>query len=96
MGERVLVVFDLDTEPLVSEEPSYMERRSRLIEEIGEVRHVTQREEGVCAAVELFGLKDADVNELIRATNAALIEINAKKDAVPEHRRRAVTQGVAV
>ncbi len=96
MGERVLVVFDLEVEPLVSDDPSTMGRRSRLIEEIGEVRHVKQLEEGVSAAVELSCLKDADMNELIRATNAALIEINEKKNAISEHRSRATAQGVAV
>ncbi|MCP4450893.1 MAG: hypothetical protein GY809_05485 [Planctomycetes bacterium] len=96
MGARVLVVFDLDVEPLVSVAPSYIDRQSRLIEGIGEVRHVKQVEEGVSVAVELRGLKEADINELIRATNAALIDINQKKTAVGEHRSGSVTQAVAV
>jgi hypothetical protein len=96
MGERVLVVFDLEIEPLVAEDASYAGRRTRLIEDIGEVRHVKRLDEGVCVAVELSGLKDGDVNELIRATNAALIEINEKKNGAGEHRRQTVAQGVAV
>jgi hypothetical protein len=95
-GERVLVVLDLEVEPLVSDDPSTMDRRSRLIEDIGEVRHVKRLEEGVSVAVELSGLKDADVNELIRATNAALIEINEKANTVSENRSQAMTRAVAV
>ncbi len=95
-GERVLVVFDLEVEPLVSDDPSTMARRSRLIEDIGEVRHVKRLEEGVSVAVELSGLKDSDVNELIRATNAALIDINEKANTVSENRSHAMTRAVAV
>jgi hypothetical protein len=95
-GQRVLVVFDLEVEPLVSDDPSTRDRRSRLIEDIGEVRHVKHLEKGVSVAVELSGLKDADVNELIRATNAALIEINEKAKTVNENHSRAMTQAVAV
>ncbi len=96
MGERVLVVFDLEFEALASGKLSYMGSRSRLIEEIGEVRHVKQLEKGVCVAVELSCLRDADVSELIRVTNAALIEINETKNAASQHRSRAMVPGVAV
>ena len=95
-GERVLVVFDLEVESLMSDDPATVDRRSRLIEDIGEVRHVKQLEKGVSVAVELSGLKDADVNELIRATNAALVEINEKANTVNENRKQAKTQAVAV
>ena len=80
----------------MSDDPSTMDRRSRLIEDTGEIRHVKRLEEGVSVAVELSGLKDADVSELIRATNAALIEINAKANKVSENRSQAMTQAVAV
>jgi hypothetical protein len=46
---------------------------SRIIEDIGEVRHVRAIENGLSIAVELTGLSDSDVNELIRATNAASV-----------------------
>jgi len=95
-GERVLVAFDIEVEPLMSDDPSTVDRASRLIEDIGEVRHVKQLEKGVSVAVELSGLKDADVNELIRATNAALVDVNEKANTVNENRKQATTQAVAV
>ena len=97
MGERLLVVFDLEIEPLVSDDPMYVDRRARLIEDIGEVRHVKQLSGGGASiAVELFGLKDADVNELIRATNAALIDVNEKENTANENHSQEMTQEVAV
>jgi hypothetical protein len=45
---------------------------SKIIEDIGEVRHVKPLlKKGSSIAVELTGLKDSDLNELIRATNKA-------------------------
>ncbi len=95
-GDRVLVVFDLEVEPLVSEDIPHPERRSRLIEDIGEVRHVKGMDGCVSIAVELSGLKDTDVNELIRATNAALIDINEKKKVKSSGKARAGMQEVSV
>ena len=46
---------------------------SKIVEDIGEVRHVTAIENGLSIAVELTGLSDSDVNELIRAANAASV-----------------------
>jgi len=46
---------------------------SKIVEDIGEVRHVTAIENGLSIAIELTGLSDSDVNELIRATNAASV-----------------------
>jgi hypothetical protein len=95
-GDRVLVVFDLEVEPLVSEDIPYEKRRSRLIEDIGEVRHVKLLDGCVSIAVELSGLKDTDVNALIRATNAALIDINEKKNVTSSGKTRAEMQEVSV
>ncbi|MCF7972286.1 MAG: hypothetical protein K9N55_00565 [Phycisphaerae bacterium] len=95
IGERVLVVFDLDLEPLASDDPTVRHTKTRLIEDIGEVRHVRHLEKGVSMAVELCGLKDADVNELIRATNAALININETKTTSQVKESHMVTQEVS-
>ncbi len=43
----------------------------RIVEDIGEVRHAEATRNGFSIAVELMGLSDSNVNELIRATNAA-------------------------
>ena len=85
-GERVLVAFSLDEE---KDEDSIPHQEStlphtilvqgskttpsKIIEDIGEVRHVKAIENGLSIAVELTGLSDSDINELIRATNAASV-----------------------
>lgn len=95
-GDRVLVVFDLEGAPMASGDASHRGRHSRLIEDVGEVRHVKALAKGVSMAVELSGLKDAEVSELIRATNAALVEVNDKSDVVPGTRRQSKRKEVAV
>ena len=51
---------------------------SKVIEDMGEVRHTKAIKNGLSIAVELMGLSDSDVNELIRATNAASLQASAK------------------
>jgi hypothetical protein len=51
---------------------------SRIVEDIGEVRHTKAIKNGLSIAVELTGLSDSDVNELIRATNAASVRAVAE------------------
>jgi hypothetical protein len=94
-GDRVLVVFDLEIEPPVSEDSAYLTRQTRLIEDIGEVRHVRRMEDGVSLAVELYGLKDDDVNELIRATNAALIKTKERPQAPKAGKSQTMIQEVS-
>ncbi|MEE9312455.1 MAG: hypothetical protein V3V10_08595 [Planctomycetota bacterium] len=85
-GERVLVAFSLDEEKDEDSIPYQKDASlhailmrdskttpSKIVEDIGEVRHVTAIENGLSIAVELTGLSDSDVNELIRATNAASV-----------------------
>jgi hypothetical protein len=102
-GERVLVVFKLDEAKNQDSEPTRRHGKtlaSKIIEDIGEVRHTKVTQNGFSIAVELTGLSDSDVNLLIRATNAASLKagaegrepglINAER-SVPEP---AVIQGV--
>ena len=44
---------------------------SRVVEDVGEVRHVKATKNGFSIAVELTGLSDSNVNELVRETNSA-------------------------
>ena len=44
------------------------------MEEIGEVRRTDGASGGLSIAVELTGLNDSNINELIRATNTALLK----------------------
>jgi hypothetical protein len=80
VGERVLVVLRLDEEKeqdavLVQEGEA---PTSKIVEDIGEVRHTKAIQNGLSIAVELTGLSDSDVNELIRATNAASVRAVAE------------------
>jgi len=80
-GDRVLVVLRLPCEPTPNggEEDQNSDRKqvsnkTKIVEDIGEVRHTKAIPNGFSIAVELTGLRDSDVNELIRATNAASLK----------------------
>jgi len=79
-GQRVLVVFGLDDEQesnsIVTSGGSNS-AISKIVEDIGEVRHTREIKNGLSIAVELTGLSDADIDDLIRATNAAMVRANA-------------------
>lgn len=51
---------------------------SRIVEDIGQVRRTEATEDGFSIAVELTGLSDSNVSELIRATNAASVKNGAR------------------
>ncbi len=95
-GDRVLVIVNLSEEKnqdLIPQQknnssPSVLEQGSRttpskIIEDIGDVKHVGAIEDGFSIAVELTGLSDSDVNELIRAANAASISTNSNRQDSP-------------
>ena len=83
VGDRVLVVFRLDDEKAGKRTSSQFDGEkspSKLIEDVGVVRHVKAIENGrVSLAVELVGLNDSNVNELVRATNAASLTFGSEK-----------------
>ncbi|MCJ7778315.1 MAG: hypothetical protein MUP16_08385, partial [Sedimentisphaerales bacterium] len=73
-GDRVLVIFRLDEEKIMDSihaRRNGKTTRAMIVEDIGIVRHTGPAENGFSIAVELIGLSDADINELIRATNEA-------------------------
>lgn len=83
-GDRVLVVFELDGK---SSRSSDLQKTNgttpaRIVEDVGEVRHVKTIEKGFSIAVELTGLGDSDIDELIRATNAAALMARAQGQGV--------------
>jgi hypothetical protein len=86
MGDRVLVVFELNgkTGPDSARQGADETAPVRIVEDVGEVRHVKAIENGFSMAVELTGLGDSDVNELIRATNAASLMARAQNQDVPD------------
>ncbi|NIP26129.1 MAG: hypothetical protein GWN67_12610 [Phycisphaerae bacterium] len=74
VGDRVLVVFRLDEEDQDStgrKPQSDKKAKSKIVEDIGAVRHIKAIKKGFSIAVELTGLSDTNVSELIRATNVA-------------------------
>ncbi len=57
---------------------------SKIIEDIGEVRQVKTKYNGFLIAVELTGLSDSNLNELIRITNAAYQRANKNNKDSPD------------
>jgi hypothetical protein len=85
VGDRVLVIFKLDEEgknPDLQREGTT--KTIRIVEDVGEVRHTKAVENGFSIAVELTGLSDSNINELVRATNAASLKVNGKNEDIEE------------
>jgi len=85
VGDRVLVVLRLDEEEKQASAPEPGEDTPstlKIVEDIGEVRHTKIIPNGFSIAVELTGLSDSDVNELIRATNAASLRARVESQDV--------------
>ncbi|MHC4143939.1 MAG: PilZ domain-containing protein [Planctomycetota bacterium] len=89
VGERVMVIIKMNEEqnqdataqaaPLQNSKVT----PSRIVEDIGEVRHIKTVQNGFSIAVELTGLSDSNVNELVRATNTASLRAGLKTQDVP-------------
>lgn len=94
-GERVLVVLSLDEKRggnLTTAKAGIL----KIVEDIGEVRHIKAIPNGSSIAVELTALSDSDIDELIRITNAASVKAKAgnKNNPAPteeEHKVNLVT-----
>jgi hypothetical protein len=96
-GDRVLVIVNLSEEKgqdLIPHQKStsptsdmVQDSRttpSKIIEDIGEVRHIRAIQDGFSIAVELTGLSDSNVSELIRITNTASIRTNGNRQDSPD------------
>jgi hypothetical protein len=68
VGQRILIVFRLDGQ---AEGTTDGEPGPRLIEDIAVVRRIEAVSNGYSIALELVGLQDTDIDELVRATNQA-------------------------
>ena len=82
VGDRVLVVVNLDEDDVGNAIEAGGGRKRggcRVVEDVGEVRHIQQIAGGLSIAIELTGLGDSDVDELIRATNAASLRASSAK-----------------
>jgi len=68
MNERILVVFKLEQTPSEGQGAEDTPG-SRIIEDIGIVRRVEPQGDTLDIGIELIGLSDADIDELVRVTN---------------------------
>jgi len=106
VGDRVLVILKLSEEDDQKPGSNRTGKTApeKIVEDIGEVRHTKSIKNGFSIAVELIGLSDPNINELIRATNAASLKTRAKtksaqtfngsNDKKSEKPEPAVVQGV--
>jgi hypothetical protein len=105
VGDRVLVILKLgeeDQKP-ASQRTGRVEPE-KVVEDIGQVRHTKSIKNGFSIAVELTGLSEPNIGELIRATNAASLKARAKNKAAqtfngsndkqPKEQEPAAAQGV--
>ncbi len=83
VGDRVLVVLMLDEE----ESRGLKSKKTRIVEDIGQVRHTKVTEGGFSIAVELTGLNESNISELVRVTNETSIKTRAKKSKIPDSMR---------
>ena len=108
-GNRVLVIVNLSEEKGQDSNPSLrnsslhpviMKNRkntpSKIIEDIGVVKHVRAVHNGSSIAVELTGLTDSNLNELIRATNKAYRKTNSKDTSNPSGTEETFAEPVIV
>ena len=82
-GDRVLVIVNLSETIGARYSIPDTRQESRIVEDIGEVRHTRAIEDGFSIAVELTGLSDSNVSELIRAANAASMRTNSNPQDSP-------------
>ncbi len=82
-GDRILVIVNLSETIDARYSIPDTRRESRIVEDIGEVRHTRAIEDGFSIAVELTGLSDSNVSELIRAANAASIRTPGNRQDSP-------------
>ena len=104
VGDRVIVILKLSEQEQQNSHRTGNIAPERIVEDIGEVRHTKRIKDGFSIAVELTGLSDPNINELVRETNAASLKTRTKKHAAqvfidgkeitPEKPEQAVLQGV--
>ena len=106
VGERVIVILKLSEQEQQKPNSQRTGKTApeKIVEDIGEVRHTKKIKDGFSIAVELTGLSDPNINELVRETNAASLKTSAErnvaqvfidgKEIIPEKPEPAVLQGV--
>jgi hypothetical protein len=82
-GERILIVFNLaQQQDSIRASEGKSPAGVQIVEDIGEVRRTEPTQNGLSIAVELTGLSDSNIDELIRATNAASLSVSDRNKNV--------------
>jgi hypothetical protein len=88
-GDRLLVVFELDNQAQKSSTTNSEAATSRIVGDIARVRRCTTFEKGFSIAVELMGLSDSNIDQLMQAAKPKVTEaVSSKADAgrdIPAH-----------
>jgi hypothetical protein len=79
-GERIVVVFRLDSDGGGLAHGKQISTTSKIIEAVGIVHGVQPFEGGSCAGVELKGCSHYEVDELVRATNRLIVTKNIEAE----------------
>jgi len=89
LGDRLIIVFKLDEKEDSNSTSQKAGKRttSRIIQDICEVKRTKPIDNGLSIAVELIGLSDSDVNELVRATNSASARTSRRLTTKPVSKR---------
>ena len=89
VGDRVLLMFKLDHNKKAASLSKRKTDAEKIIEHIAQVRHITSEGSARSVALELTGLNDDGIDELIRATNEASFGMNRWSRRHPDsHVRR--------
>jgi hypothetical protein len=82
VGDRVIVILKLSDEQQLKSNPQGNDKAAleKIVEDIGQVRHTKKIKDGFSIAVELTGLTDPNINELIRVTNAASLKTRTQNN----------------
>jgi len=84
VGERILIILRLDDQC----DPEFEKGQtpvSRIIEDIAVVRRCEPQDQGYSIALELVGLADADIDELVRVTNLSVYSASSRVPEEQDH-----------
>jgi hypothetical protein len=86
-GDRLLIVFRLDEEGQKNSTSNKTSKAatSRIVGDLAQVRRCTALEKGFLIAVELVGLSDSDIDQLMQATKAVSSKAGAKEQETSAH-----------
>ncbi len=90
VGDRVLILFKLDVNAKGGAVSDRNRSSEMIIEHIARVRHITNQEDGISVALEMIGLHDEGIDELIQATNRASVKMKKTQSVRPDTEDQAI------